>query len=121
MSTTTMLRRGGSFLIQPTEPAEVFTREDFGEEALLLAQTVREFIAQEVVPVMDRLEAQEPGLMPALLRKAGEVGLLMVDVPAAYGGLEVPKSTSMLLVENMGRGGAFPVGHGAHTGIGTLP
>jgi alkylation response protein AidB-like acyl-CoA dehydrogenase len=119
MTQTTL--RGGSFLIQQTQPAECFTPEDFSEESRLLAQTTREFIAGEVGPIMDRLETQEKGLMPALLRKAGEIGLLMADIPQAYGGLEVDKATSMLIVESMGRGGSFPVAHGAHTGIGTLP
>jgi alkylation response protein AidB-like acyl-CoA dehydrogenase len=121
MSTTSLKHRGGSFLVDNPEPQDVFTPEDFGQEATLLAQTTRDFIENEVVPVLDRLEAQESGLMPALLKKAGEVGLLCADVPETYGGLEVDKATSMLLVESLSRGGSFCVAHGGHTGIGTLP
>ena len=113
--------KGGSFLVETPEPADVFTPEEFGQEALLLAQTTREFIANEVEPVVDQLEAKEPGLMLKLAKKAGEIGLLSTDVPEAYGGLDVPKTSTMLLVENLARGGSFNVTHGAHTGIGTLP
>ena len=121
MSTTIQHHRGGSFLIESVAPSDIFTPEDFEQEALLLAQTTREFIANEVEPVMERLEAKEDGLMVKLLKKAGEIGLLCTDVPETYGGLDLPKAASMLLVENLARGGSFPVTHGAHSGIGTLP
>jgi alkylation response protein AidB-like acyl-CoA dehydrogenase len=113
--------RGGSFLIETPEPEDIFTPEDFDEEAEILAKTTRDFVANEVEPVMDQLEAKEEGLMVKILKKAGEIGLLAVDIPEAFGGLEAPKSHSMLLVENLARGGGFPVTHGAHAGIGTLP
>ncbi len=118
---TKTVKTGGSFLIEDTAPEDVFTPEDFSEEAQLLGQTTREFIANEVEPLLDRLEAMEEGLLPSLLKKAGEIGLLATDVPEAYGGLNVEKSSTMLLVESLARGGSFNVGHGAHTGIGTLP
>jgi alkylation response protein AidB-like acyl-CoA dehydrogenase len=122
MSTETPTRRtGGSFLIEEVPVDEVFTPEDFSEEAQLLGQTTREFIANEVEPLLDRLESMEEGLLPSLLKKAGEIGLLATDVPEAYGGLDVPKTATMYLVESLARGGSFNVGHGAHTGIGTLP
>jgi len=122
MSTTDTLKvRGGSFLIEAPAVDDVFTPEDFNEEGRLLEQTTREFIENEVVPVMDRLEAQEEGLMPSLLKKAGEIGLLAADVPEAFGGIAVSKSVSMLLAESLAKGGSFPVAFGAHTGIGTLP
>ena len=105
--------RGGSFLIEAPELDDVFTPEDFSEEGRLLEQTTRDFIENEIVPVMDRLEKQEKGLMPSLLKKAGEIGLLAADVPEAYGGIAVEKSVSMLLAQNLGRGGSFPVAFGA--------
>ncbi len=86
-----------------------------------MAQTCRDFVNQEVLPLMDRLEAQEEGLMPSLLKKAGEIGLLAVDVPEAFGGLGAPKTQSMVVAESIAAGGSFPVAHGAQTGIGTLP
>lgn len=112
---------GGSFLIHTPEPDEIFTPEDFGEEAMLLAQTTREFVANEVEPEIDRLEAKDNDFMVELVKKAGEIGLLAADVPEAWGGLDVPKSSSMLLAENLARAGSFTVTHGAHSGIGTLP
>ncbi len=115
------LRRGGSFLIELTPFQEIQTPEDFSQETQLLAQTCRDFVKQEVLPVMERLEAQEEGLMPALLKKAGEIGLLAVDVPEAFGGLSAPKTQSMVVAESIAAGGSFPVAHGAQTGIGTLP
>ena len=112
---------GGSFLIHTPEPDEIFTPEDFGEEALLLAQTTREFVANEIEPELDRLEAKDNDFMVSLMKQAGEIGLLAADVPEAWGGLDVPKSASMLLAESLARAGSFTVTHGAHSGIGTLP
>jgi len=114
-------RRGGSFLIEETPFEEITTPEDFSQETQLLAQTCRDFLMQEVMPVMDRLDAHEEGLMRSLLKKAGEIGLLSVDIPEAYGGLGAPKVQSMVVAESIGAGGSFPVAHGAQTGIGTLP
>ena len=120
MSQKTM-RRGGGFLIEETPFEEVQTPEDFSQETQLLAQTCRDFVNQEVLPVMERLEEREEGLMPSLLKKAGEIGLLAVDVPEAFGGLGAPKTQSMVVAESIAAGGSFPVAHGAQTGIGTLP
>lgn len=122
MSTEVKTRRtGGSFLIETTDPADVFTPEDFSEEAQLLGKTTLDFIRQEVEPQLDDLESMKEGLLPELLKKAGEIGLLSTDIPEEWGGLGVPKTSTMLLVESLARGGSFNVGHGAHTGIGTLP
>jgi butyryl-CoA dehydrogenase len=74
-----------------------------------------------VLPVYERLEHQEPGLAAALMKKAGDAGLLMIDAPAEYGGLELDKKTSLLAADRMGAAGAFAVSFAAHTGIGTLP
>ena len=76
MTTETSAARGGSFLTEAATPDEIFTPEDFNDEALLLAQTTRDFIENEVVPVIDRLEKKEDGLMLSLLKKAGEIGTL---------------------------------------------
>ena len=78
---TQTIARGGSFLIDTPEPEQVFTPEDFSEEALLLAQTTREFVAKEIEPEIDRLEAKDNDFMVELMQKAGEIGLLAADVP----------------------------------------
>jgi len=115
------LVKGGSFLIQETEPGSTFTPEDFTEEHLMIAQTTEEFMDKEVLPFAEAIEHKEPGLIPALLRKAAELGLLAVDIPEEYGGLGLDKVSSMLVAEKFTKLGSFAVSHGGHTGIGTAP
>ncbi len=117
----TSVKKGGSFLIEETEPESVFSPEDFSEEQRMFAKTAEDFINNEVIPRIDETEAQKEGVMVELVKKAGELGLLMIDVPEKYGGLELDKATSMLVSEIMSKGGAFASSFGAHTGIGTLP
>jgi alkylation response protein AidB-like acyl-CoA dehydrogenase len=118
---TARLFKGAEYLIAQATPADVFTPEDFTEEQRQIAETTEAFVRTEVLPVYDRLEHQEPGLAAALMRKAGDAGLLMIDTPQAWGGLELDKVTSVLAADRMGEGGAFSVAWSAHTGIGTLP
>lgn len=113
--------RGGMFLIDPVGSRDCFTEAGFGPTEFAYARAAEEFVNQEVVPVLDRIEAAEPGLMPALLRKAGQAGLLMIDIPERYGGLGLNKVTSMLVSERAAKCASFSVSWGAHTGIGTLP
>lgn len=115
------IKKGGSFLLEETSPDEVFTPEDFSDEQRMFAQTAADFVENEVLASLDRSEAKEDGVMVGLLKKAGELGLLMIDVPEKYGGLELDKSTSMLVSEVLSRGGAFATTFGGHVGIGTLP
>ncbi len=118
---TARLFKGAEYLITDATGDEVFTPEDFTEEQRAIADTADQFVADEVAPVLDRLEHQEAGVAVALMRKAGDAGLLMIDAPEAYGGLALDKATSMLAAERMGAAGAFSVSYAAHTGIGTLP
>ena len=114
-------KKGGSFLIEETAPADVFTPEDFSEEQRMFAKTAEDFVQNEVIPNIERTEAQEEGAMVALLKKAGELGLLMIDVPEKYDGLGLDKATSMLVSEVISKGAAFATTMGVHSGIGTLP
>jgi alkylation response protein AidB-like acyl-CoA dehydrogenase len=114
-------KRGGSFLIAQSDPKSVFTPEDFGEEQRLFAKTAEDFVVGEVLANLERTEAKEEGAMVGLLKKAGELGLLMIDIPEKYGGLELDKATSMLVSEVISMGGAFATTYGGHVGIGTLP
>ena len=114
-------KKGGSFLIEETEPDSVFTPEDFSEEQKMFAKTAEDFVNNEVLANLERTEAKEEGVMVGLLKKAGELGLLMLDVPEKYGGLEVSKTTSMLVTEILSKGGAFATTYGGHAGIGTTP
>jgi butyryl-CoA dehydrogenase len=115
------LFKGAEYLVTAATPGDVFTPEDFTEEQRQIADTTTSFVKDEVWPVYERLEHQEKGLAASLMRKAGEAGLLMIDAPQAYGGLELDKVTSVLAADRMGAAGAFAVSYSAHSGIGTLP
>lgn len=116
-----MLQKGGMYLLESANPADVFTPEDFTDEHKMIASTCTDFIDKEVVPRMDDLEAQKEGLMRELLTKAGDLGLLSADIEEEYGGAELGKLASIIITENISYGGSFSLGHGAHTGIGSLP
>lgn len=113
--------RGGSFLIQENSPENIFTPEDFTEQHLMIAQTTNDFVEKEVLPKIEEIEEQNWEVTLSLMRKAGEIGLLAVDIPEEYGGLGLDKTSSMLVAEGLGKASSFAVTHGAHTGIGTLP
>ncbi|ABC80136.1 acyl-CoA dehydrogenase family protein [Anaeromyxobacter dehalogenans] len=115
------LFKGAEYLISEATKDDVFTPEDFTEEQRQIAETAEQFAETEALPAEHALEQHEPGVAAALMRKAGDAGLLMIDAPEAYGGLALDKATSMLAAERMGMGGAFSVSYAAHTGIGTLP
>ncbi|WP_066759478.1 acyl-CoA dehydrogenase family protein [Crocinitomix algicola] len=113
--------KGGEFIIRETNFDAVFTPEDYNEEQRMIAQTCLDFIRQEIDPKIEEIDAMEEGLMPSLVEKAGELGMLGMSVPADLGGMGVDFPTSMLATEYLGRGNSFSVAYGAHTGIGTLP
>lgn len=113
--------KGGEFLIAETQYQDVFIPEEFDEEQQMIAQTCRDFLATEVNPILDRIDSQEEGLMPSLMDKAGELGLLGVSIPEEYGGFGKNFNTSMLVADVCGAGHSFAVALSAHTGIGTLP
>ncbi len=115
------LPRGGSFLWESAGSRPVVTPELFTDEQREFARTARDFTEKEILPRLASIEAKDPGVVPDLLRKAGELGLLMVDIPEEYGGLGASKVTSMLVAEQFATVGSFAVSLGAHTGIGTLP
>ena len=113
--------RGGAFLIEPIGSRDIFITGEFTDEQLSYAETAEEFVTKEVLPRLEAIEHKEEGLMPRLLKRAGELGLLMIDVPEQDGGLGLDKATSMLVSERAAKCASFSVSWGAHTGIGTLP
>jgi butyryl-CoA dehydrogenase len=113
--------KGAEYLVAAATKDDVFTPEDFTEEQRQIASTAQQFVEEEVWPRAASLERHEAGVAPALMRKAGEAGLLMIDAPEAYGGLELDKATSMLAAERLAWAGDFSVSYSAHSGIGTLP
>ena len=121
MEATKNAIKGGEFIIKETEVADVFIPEEFDEEQLMIKKTCEDFLEAEVYPNLDRIDKLEEGLMPSLLDKAGELGLLAVSIPEAYGGFGKNFNTSMLVADILGAGHSFAVAISAHTGIGTLP
>src|SRR4030066_937701 len=114
--------KGGAFLIESISPQEVFTPEEFSEEQRLIGKAATEFVVGEVQPQMDDIEAQKEGLLPSLVRKAGELGFLSGDIAEDYGGQELDKVSVTLMMEKVSQGGgAFMVAYAVHTGIGSLP
>ena len=113
--------KGGEFVIRETPYTAVFIPEEFDEEAKMIRQTCLDFLDTEVLNNLDRIDAQEEGLMPSLMDKAGELGMLGVSIPEEYGGFGKNFNTSMLVADAVGGGFSFAVALSAHTGIGTLP
>lgn len=114
--------KGGEFLIRETQASDIFTPEDFNEEQKMIRQQCEDFLAKEVWPKLDEIDSmKDPKLMPHILDKAGELGLLGTSVPQELGGFGMDFNTSMLVAEVLGAGHSVAVAVSAHTGIGTLP
>jgi len=113
---------GGEFLLAESDPQETFTPEDFDENQRMIGQTVADFVEKHVLPHAEELEYEgKTELGAPLLKEAGKMGILTVDVPEAYGGMGSDKATIMLVSEKMAMAGSFAVTHGCQSGIGTLP
>jgi alkylation response protein AidB-like acyl-CoA dehydrogenase len=112
---------GGSFLLEERCPDEVFTPEDFTEQHRLIGQTTEEFALNEIVPNIDKIEHKDFSITRDLLKKAGELGLSSVEIPEAYGGLEMDKVTAAVIADRIAKYAGFATTWGGHTGIGTLP
>lgn len=113
--------KGGSFLLSPTDPQDIFTPEDFTEEHRMIAKMVDDFVTNKVLANMEDLEAKKEGLIRELLEAAGKLGLLGADIPEEYDGMELDKISSTLIAEGMGRSGSFAMTQGGQTGISSLP
>jgi len=118
---TKTLLKGGEWLIKESTAFETFTPEDYSEEQIMVREMCIQFLQTEVIPIVDRIDKMEPGLMPSLMEKAGEQGLLGASVPEELGGLGKDFITSTLVSEGLGAGYSFSVAMSAHAGIGTLP
>ena len=125
MATTTAVPKtrisGGSFLLQTRQPEEVFTPEDFSEQHHLIGQTAEEFAVNEILPNVEKIEHKDFSVSRALLQKAGELGLSAVEIPEAYGGLEMDKVTAAVIADHIAKYAGFATTWGAHSGIGMLP
>jgi alkylation response protein AidB-like acyl-CoA dehydrogenase len=118
---TAKIFKGAEYLIVEATKDDVFTPEDFTDEQKQIGETTAQFVLNEVVPRQEEIEKHNFDLVVQLMKRCGELGLLMIDAPEEYGGLELDKATSMLVAERISTAGSFSVTYSAHTGIGTLP
>jgi alkylation response protein AidB-like acyl-CoA dehydrogenase len=121
MTTTAEIRKGGSWLLEDTEAASVFTPERLTDEHRLMAQTTDEFVEAELMPAIERLEEKDWALARSLLRRAGELGLLALNVPEEYGGLDLDKASSVVVVERIARSASFATTFGGNANLSILP
>ena len=112
---------GGSFLLESRRPDEVFTPEDFTEQQQLIGQTAEEFTVNEILPNVEKMEHKDFSISRDLIKKAGELGLTGVEIPEAYGGLEMDKVTAAVIADHIAQYAGFATTWGAHSGIGMLP
>ncbi len=113
--------RGTSFLLEPVDPSTVVIPESLSSEQREIARTAREFVTREVRPALEALEAHDWSIARRLIRRAGDLGLLGVEVPEAYGGLALDKVTATVIGQEMAGGAAFSITFSVDTGIGLLP
>jgi alkylation response protein AidB-like acyl-CoA dehydrogenase len=121
LTTQTKITPGGAFLLTDATPADCFFPEDFTDEHKQIAQTTADFATNEIIPASDAIEAKDFAVTRRLIREAADLGLTSIDIPEAYGGLEMDKVTSAIVAENIAKQGSFSVIFSANTGIGTLP
>jgi alkylation response protein AidB-like acyl-CoA dehydrogenase len=119
-SLTTQLR-GGAWLIEPTDAAEMLTPERLTDEHRLIGNTTRQFVDQEVLPELDRLEQHDWTVARRLIKRCGDLGLLGVDVPETYGGLSLDKVASLVVSERMASAASFGATFGGQTNLTLLP
>ena len=121
METATVIRKGGSWLMEDADASEVFTPEKMSDEHRLMAQTTDEFIDTEVLPKLDQLETKDWDLARTLIRRCGELGLLGVNVPEQYGGLDLDKVSSLIVAERIARSASFATTYGGQANLCILP
>jgi alkylation response protein AidB-like acyl-CoA dehydrogenase len=121
MAVAANVRKGGLWLLEETEPASVFTPEKLSEEHRLMAQTVEEFVATEVMPQIDQLETKDWNLARTLVERAGELGLLGISVPEQYGGLDLDKVSALVVSERIARSASMAATYGAQANLTIIP
>ena len=112
--------KGGAFLLAESSGC-AFAPEDFSPRERQVGECAARFLSEEVLPRTDRLEAGDHGVTAALMRRAGALGLLAVDVPRVYGGLGLGIPAAALAAEKLNFQQSFALTHEAHTVIATLP
>src|SRR5262245_46876892 len=120
-ASATPLLRGGEWLLQAGDPDSVFTPERMTDEHRLIGRTAQEFVDNEVLPVLDKLEQKDWALARDLVVRGAGLGLMGVDVPEAYGGLGLDKATSLVVSEKLARSASFGATFGAHANLTIVP
>ncbi len=115
------IRKGGAFIIDSVTPEEIFIPEEINEEQRMIMDMCLDFMEKEIYPNLDKIEIQEPGLTPSLLRKMGELGLLGAHMPEQYGGMQLDNNTNTIISDALGPSGSFTVSYAVQIGIGMLP
>jgi alkylation response protein AidB-like acyl-CoA dehydrogenase len=118
---TRVHRAGGAFLVSHAKPGDIFTPERLTAEHRAIREAVAEFVAREVRPRAERIEAKDWAAHRELLAILGSAGFVGIDVPEAFGGAGLDKTASVVVTEALGSAESFSVTFAAHTGIGTLP
>ena len=121
IATTTPILRGGEWLLQAADADSVFTPERLTDEHRLIARTAQEFVENEVLPVLDQLEQKDWSLARKLVRRGGDLGLLGVDAPEAYGGVDLDKVSSLVVSEKIARSASFGATFGAQANLTVVP
>ena len=121
MAVTTTARKGASWLLEESDQTSMFTPEKLSEEHRLMAQTVEEFVDNEVMPNLDQLETKDWKLARSLVKRAGELGLLGISVPEQYGGLDLDKASALVVSERMARSASMGAAYGAQANLTIIP
>jgi alkylation response protein AidB-like acyl-CoA dehydrogenase len=121
MAVAANVQKGGSWLLEESESSSTFTPEKLSEEHKLMAQTVEEFVANEVMPKIDQLETKDWDLARALVRRAGDLGLLGISVPEQYGGLDLDKVSALVVSERIARSASIGAAYGAQANLTIIP
>ena len=117
-----MNMKGGSFIYEKTSIKDVFVPEDFNEEQLMIKDMIIDFVQQEVEPNLEKLDSMtDKTLMPSVLKKSGELGMMGVNISEELGGMDLDMVTTLIFGETTAHGHAFATAIGAHTSIGSLP
>jgi alkylation response protein AidB-like acyl-CoA dehydrogenase len=114
-------RRGADWLIADTAPTDVFTPDAFSDEHRLIRKTAGELLQQDILPATDELEKKNWGLARSLIQRCGSVGLLGIDVPDEFGGVDLDKVSSVIVAESLGVAASFSTTFGAQTGLAIIP
>lgn len=114
--------KGGAFIYKKTSIKDVFVPEDFNEEQLMIKEMIIDFVQQEVEPNLEKLDSMtDKSLMPSVLKKSGQLGMMGVNISEELGGMDLDMVTTLIFGETTAHGHAFATAIGAHTSIGSLP